>query len=161
MTVGSDTLICMSNEGVLQVAAKAIVVNAKGELLVLRESAAHDTNTNAGRYQFPGGRLEPQEPFLDGLRREVQEETGLHVVPQYPFQVGEWWPVIHGVKHQIVAIFVICELPEGKTVITLSEEHDAFMWVGAENRATCDLMNPDNDIVDAYIAAHSEQHKKD
>ncbi|PYI55791.1 NUDIX domain-containing protein [Paenibacillus flagellatus] len=31
------------------------------------------------RLELPGGRLEPFEPILDGLRREVYEETGLTV----------------------------------------------------------------------------------
>lgn len=29
--------------------------------------------------ELPGGRLDPYEPILEALRREVQEETGLHV----------------------------------------------------------------------------------
>ncbi|WP_075527884.1 NUDIX hydrolase [Sporosarcina ureilytica] len=36
-------------------------------------------NENKTPYELPGGRLEEFEPFLVGLKREVLEETGLHV----------------------------------------------------------------------------------
>lgn len=30
---------------------------------------------------FPGGHIEPGESFTDAVIREVQEETGLHILP--------------------------------------------------------------------------------
>lgn len=30
-------------------------------------------------YELPGGRLDKYEPWLEGLKREVREETGLHL----------------------------------------------------------------------------------
>lgn len=55
----------------LCVAAKAVIVNDAGNVLILRESGAHDTNTRVGRYQLPGGRIEAGEQLFEGLRREV------------------------------------------------------------------------------------------
>ena len=37
------------------------------------------SNEDKTPYELPGGRLERFESFLDGLKREVHEETGLHV----------------------------------------------------------------------------------
>lgn len=36
-------------------------------------------NENTTPYELPGGRLEAFESIIDGLKREVLEETGLHV----------------------------------------------------------------------------------
>ncbi|MFS0674933.1 NUDIX hydrolase [Ornithinibacillus sp. 179-J 7C1 HS] len=37
------------------------------------------SNENKTPYELPGGRLEKFESFLEGLKREVHEETGLHI----------------------------------------------------------------------------------
>lgn len=37
------------------------------------------SNEDKTPYELPGGRLERFESFLEGLKREVHEETGLHV----------------------------------------------------------------------------------
>ncbi len=45
---------------ITQVAAKAAIFNATGELLLVQE-AAIDTNTKAGQWGLPGGRMEEGE----------------------------------------------------------------------------------------------------
>lgn len=127
---------------VLNVAAKAVIVNAKGQVLVLRESGKHATNTKVGRYQLPGGRIEKGEPFFDGLKREILEETGLEVTPGDPLLVGEWWPVILGVPHQIVGLFLQCRLTNEDTV-RLSEEHDDALWIDPRNYKQYEIIEPD------------------
>lgn len=37
------------------------------------------SNENKTPYEIPGGRLEEFESFMEGLKREVHEETGLHI----------------------------------------------------------------------------------
>jgi NAD+ diphosphatase len=55
--------------------ACAILVDEEGRVLLARR--AHDPE--AGRWDLPGGFLEPDESPEDGLRREMREETGLDV----------------------------------------------------------------------------------
>jgi 8-oxo-dGTP diphosphatase len=131
----------------LQVAAKALILNEKGQTLVLREAAQHKANTQVGRYQLHGGRLEPGESFEDGLKREVFEETGLRVAATSPVLVGEWRPIILGVLHQIVGIFMACNAAPGP--IRLSEEHDAYQWIDPANYKL-DIVQPDCEAVDLY-----------
>lgn len=132
----------------MNVAAKAVIVNDKGQILIVRESTTHDTNTQGGRYSLVGGRLNPGESYLDALKREVMEEVGLDVEPGRPIYVGEWRPVIKGVPHQIVAIFTICKAKS--TQVRLSEEHDGFEWIDPKQRGDYDLADPDWDVIDVY-----------
>lgn len=121
----------------LRVAAKAVITNDKGEVLLLREAKTYQEGTNTGKYQIPGGRLNIGESYGEGLRREVKEETGLEISPHYPIYVGEWHPLIKGEQYQIIAIFTVCEVMGGD--VSLSEEHDDYKWV--------DPSAPSKDIV--------------
>lgn len=56
------------------VSVAAVVVNDAGRVLVTQRR-------DNGRWEPPGGVLELDESVLDGLRREVREETGLLVEP--------------------------------------------------------------------------------
>jgi 8-oxo-dGTP diphosphatase len=132
---------------ILQVAAKAAIVDDRGRVLIVREAASDKNNTKVGLWGLVGGRLNPGEAFLDGLKREVNEETGLRVDPIKPLQVGEWRPVINGVEHQIVAIFMLCKCPTTK--VKLSNEHSEFAWVEPNKRHGYQMMEPDCFVVDA------------
>jgi ADP-ribose pyrophosphatase YjhB (NUDIX family) len=54
----------------------AVIVNDERVLLVQR-----GTEPMKGRWSIPGGLVELGETLADGVRREVQEETGLAVEP--------------------------------------------------------------------------------
>jgi 8-oxo-dGTP diphosphatase len=135
---------------ILQIAGKVVLRNDLGKVLILRESAAHDTNTKAGRYHLIGGRIEPGESFFDGLQREVLEETGFTITIGQPLLVGEWRPIIKGVPHQIVGIYLSAQVASGS--LRLSEEHDDFQWIDPRKFADYDIVLPDRDAVAAYIA---------
>ncbi len=130
-----------------RIATKAVILNAKKQVLILREATTYKDGTNHGRYHLPGGRLDPGEPFLEGLKREVREETGLTIEIGAPAFVGEWFPVINGVPHHIVAIFFRCELRGGEVV--LSDEHDDYQWVDEAKLGDFDIMPPDPEAIKA------------
>lgn len=133
----------------LRVAAKAVVIK-NGKVLLLREASTYKEGTNIGKWGSPGGRIEASESFFDGLHREVHEETGLDVEVGDPVHIGEWWPVIHDVKNHIVALFVLCKpLHEN---IKLSEEHDAFAWVGLDDLASHNVMPPDDEVITKVLS---------
>lgn len=136
-------------ELVLKVAAKALIVNSTGKVLILREANTYKEGTNVGRWGLPGGRLNIGESYEEGLKRECIEETGLEVVMGDPVHVGEWRPVIKSVPHQIIAIF--SAVSSHSDEILLSEEHDQFAWVSAGSRATYPIMEPDASVVNKYF----------
>ena len=101
------------------VAAKAVIVNATNQVLILREGE---------RWHEPGGRLESGELLREGLAREIAEETGLQdVTIGDQVHVGEWFTEPAGKKVHIVAIFFACTAHS--TNVTLSHEHQESRWV--------------------------------
>ena len=54
------------------------MLESAGRLLLVRRAASLQ---NGGRWCFPGGRLEPGEDEAHAVRRELEEELGLHVEP--------------------------------------------------------------------------------
>lgn len=133
-----------------RIACKAVIVK-DDKVLILREASTYTDGTNTGRWHFPGGRINPGEPFLDGLKREIAEETGLQITSAEPYYVGEWFPVIKGQQNQIVAIFFACATTAGADDVRLSEEHDAYQWVTAAEAIAIDMVPPDHDVLAQYF----------
>ena len=109
------------------------------KVLILREATTNPDGTNEGKYDVPGGRLEPGESPATSLAREIKEETGLTVTIGKPFDVGEWRPVVRGEQWQIVAIYMTCEAHSD--VVTLSKEHDEYTWIDPKDFKQYTLMD--------------------
>jgi len=81
------------------VSQKAIIFNRKGEILTIRRSET--APSNPGKWDFPGGDLDFGEDAMEGIIREIKEETGLDVGDLRPFDVeshinkeGDFWVTI-------------------------------------------------------------------
>jgi ADP-ribose pyrophosphatase YjhB (NUDIX family) len=53
----------------------AVIWNAEGDVLLIRRAK----EPRKGQWSLPGGKLEFGETLIEGVRREVREETGLEV----------------------------------------------------------------------------------
>jgi 8-oxo-dGTP diphosphatase len=73
-----------------------------------------------GNWESPGGVLELSETIEDGLRREVREETGLHVEPQ------QLTGVYKNMTRGVVALVFRCKITGGQ--LTTTDEATAFQW---------------------------------
>lgn len=118
-------------------AIKAFIL-FEGKVLILRESGQYVDGANVGRYDVPGGRVQPGERFDEGLLREIQEETGLHVHLGAPFFVNEWRPMVRGEQWQIVGTFFACVADSDR--VTLSEDHSDFAWIDPKDFAKYNLI---------------------
>ncbi|MGD0977337.1 MAG: NUDIX domain-containing protein [Minisyncoccia bacterium] len=122
----------------LFVATKAFIINKKGEILVLRESAKYSDGANAGKFDVVGGRIKPGQNFEDSLKREIKEETGLRVKIGKPFFVNEWRPRVRGEQWQIVGIFFECQAKSEK--IKMSRDHDQHKWIDPKDHKKAGLI---------------------
>lgn len=120
----------MSSQLVQRVAAK-VVIQAEDGILVLHPSEI-DPNR---KWHIPGGIRDDiaEAVFQTGIR-EVKEETGLDISSQQGkvIRIGEWPAVDKGEKVKILAVFFHITLPQ-RPKITLSHEHDDYVWLTLEN----------------------------
>ncbi|QBR93681.1 (deoxy)nucleoside triphosphate pyrophosphohydrolase [Nocardioides euryhalodurans] len=114
---------------------RAVVVGAAilrdGRLLAARRTAPPAT---AGRWELPGGKVEPGETRAEALVREVAEELGCRI------EVTGWLdgaaPV--GDRHELVV--ALARLRSGEPAPT---EHDQVRWLTATELDTVDWLEPD------------------
>jgi 8-oxo-dGTP diphosphatase len=99
------------------VAVAGIVIDDRGRALLVRRR-------DNGRWEPPGGVLELEESITDGLRREVNEETGLVVEP------GALTGVYKNMARGIVALTFRCQIISGE--LTTNSEADDFRWLTTE-----------------------------
>ena len=60
---------------------KALIYDREGRILLLRRSQS--SHANVGKWDLPGGKVDPGEQFDQAVIREVMEETGLKVSLQH------------------------------------------------------------------------------
>ncbi|MFB6175143.1 MAG: NUDIX domain-containing protein [Candidatus Nanohalobium sp.] len=119
-------------------ATKAFVENQEGEVLLLKESAEYEEGANAGKWDVPGGRIEPGQHFRESLEREMLEETGLEAETGEPFFTDEWRPEVKGEKWQIVGTYFRART--GTSEAQLSSDHDEFAWIRPEEFTEYELI---------------------
>lgn len=88
----------------------------------------------AGRWEFPGGKVEPGESPEEALVREVAEELGCRI------ELTGWLPgsTMIGDTHELrVACGVLTHGEPSPT------EHDLLRWVPADELDSLDWLEPD------------------
>ncbi|WP_240641313.1 (deoxy)nucleoside triphosphate pyrophosphohydrolase [Nocardioides ferulae] len=109
----------------------------RGRLLGARRTAPAET---AGRWELPGGKVQPGETPESALLREIDEELGCGV------EVRSWLPgaVPIGERHQLVV--AVCRLVAGEPE---PAEHDRVLWLGPDELDDVDWLEPDRPFLPA------------
>ena len=115
-----------------QWSVKGVLRDAADRVLLLRRGAR--SKANAGKWDFPGGKVAAGEAFDVALRREVLEETGLEIALSGVAGVAE---ARIGAVHRI---FLILEAKASAETVRLSDEHDAYAWVKRTDLPNQDLV---------------------
>jgi 8-oxo-dGTP diphosphatase len=135
----------MPRELVRVVAAALLRRGASGgiELLIAQRPPG---KWQAGRWEFPGGKVEPGEADEDAVRRELQEELGVKVLEMQALGMFH-----HDYPDRSVAI--------GLWVVPRFEGEPAGLdaqrlrWVQPAQLAGCDLLEADLPMIEPLLAA--------
>jgi 8-oxo-dGTP diphosphatase len=106
----------------------AVIHDAGGRVLAARRPSG---KAQAGRWEFPGGKIEPSEAAEAALVREIEEELGCTLA------VGAaLTPVDHPYPGGIIRLRPYrAEIVGGPPV---AHEHSELRWVGREEAAALD-----------------------
>ncbi len=115
----------------------AAVIIRDGCVLACQRSTPPEV---AGRWEFPGGKVEPGETDAQALARECAEELGVRV--EVGARVGPDVPLAHG--RAVLRVFAVTLL-HGDTPRAL--EHTAMRWLGAGELASVPWLPADEPIV--------------
>lgn len=100
--------------------AVGILLQPNGDVLLAQRPSG---KPYAGYWEFPGGKVEPEESLLDALKREFCEELGIEVVQAEP-----WCGVEHVYPHAHVRLhFYLIRQWHGTPA---SLEGQALAWQG-------------------------------
>jgi 8-oxo-dGTP diphosphatase len=93
----------------------------------------------AGRWEFPGGKVEPGESDLDALVRECEEELGIRIA--VTGRVGEDVPLAHG--WALLRVW-LAEIVSGQPQPL---EHRSLRWLGPDELDSVSWLPADAPIV--------------
>lgn len=132
--------------------AKVMVRNPAGQYLFLRRSSA--SKHFKGKWEMPGGKMDPGEDLEECLVRETKEETGLDVRITHVLGAAE------GEIPAYRLAYMIMEAVADSDAVLLSHEHDAFEWVPLVDASALDLCPAFVSFIDtqAERESHSDAH---
>jgi len=117
----------------------AAVIIVDGRVLAAERSAPPEV---AGRWEFPGGKVEPGESDQEALARECVEELGVRV--EVGDRIGPDVPLAHG--RAVLRVFAV-RLLGGDQPRAL--EHTAMRWLSADELDSVPWLPADKPIVAA------------
>lgn len=108
-----------------------------GRVLAARRRGPGPT---AGRWELPGGKVEPGESHDQALVREVAEELGCRV------RVRQWLAGEVPVSETLALRVAVVDLVSGEP---RPHEHDRVRWLTAEELGEVDWLGPDRPFLPA------------
>ena len=124
-----------------EITVKAVILNEKNEALLIKRH--QDNHYGAGKWDFPGGKLEAGEYIQEGLCREIQEEIGIEVELIKVISVNDFGKKYDkkceiGKEKLLVAgkgLRFLARYKSGE--VTLSDEHEKYEWLDLDKALAC------------------------
>ena len=130
-------------------AVKALVKDAQGRCLLIRRS--QESKHFRGQWDLPGGKVDSGEDFTSALYREAGEEIGLKVSITGVAGAAEYeMPAV-----RVVLLFLEARLESEQ--VTLSNEHDAYLWVPLAELPQMNLSDQLRPFLEKYVKANERK----
>ncbi len=115
-----------------------VVLNRARELLVVSERYRRSRGPS---YKLPGGALHPGEHIVDGVIREVLEETGVRTQFESLACFRHW----HGYRYGKSDIYFVCRLaPLSADISIQAEELEECLWMPVDEYLNSEDVHPFN-----------------
>lgn len=114
-----------------------LALNNDGEILIAKRP---NNKALAGKWEFPGGKIEEGESHSDALKREFFEEMGIEIDSIHP--MGKY---CHSYSFGEFDLFVyFCRIIKSRPIAL---EHQELCWSSIEKLITFDLVDADKKII--------------
>lgn len=110
---------------------KVLIRDGEGRCLLLKRSMS--SKGNPGKWDLPGGKLDPGENLEQALLRETAEETGLTISLKRVVGAAE----SEAPGRRVAYLVFEGHITSGQ--VHLSGEHDDFTWVGLKDLEKMDI----------------------
>ena len=120
-----------------------LLKNEENQYLVARRSVDQSI---AGYWEFPGGKVEPNETIAECLIREIREELALEVIPGDEI-VRVDYNYDHG-QFQIIGIAAILSVSSSPQL----QVHDQIRWLKLEDMHQVKLLPADVLLVEEILS---------
>ena len=116
----------------------AVIKDENGKILITQRNLQ---KSQGGLWEFPGGKLEPNESAQDALKREIKEEFDADIeVGNY---IGE--SIHHYPEKDIKLMFYKANLISEKLTLL---EHESCAWITKENKDDYEFAGADTVVFD-------------
>ncbi|MCY7294240.1 8-oxo-dGTP diphosphatase MutT [Alteromonas sp. a30] len=120
--------------------AVGVILRGKDTFITRRLAHQHQ----GGKWEFPGGKIEPGESVTQALSRELQEEVGICIDASEPLMVIEHNYPDKSVKLDIHRVFSFSGEPAGA-------EGQESMWVSIHELPSLDFPDANGPIIEKLI----------
>lgn len=124
-------------------AVTAAIIEKEGKILIARRKKGWRF---AGKWEFPGGKIEPCETPEECLKRELREELGIEA------EIGEFFcSSLYAYPHATVELLVYRAFHlSGEFEL---HDHEEIRWVTRQQLLQYDFPEADKVIIDKLIGA--------
>ena len=113
-----------------------VVYNSKNQLLITQRG----DEKLYGKWEFPGGKVLPDELISDSIKREILEELSIDIIVQEKVFQNEI--EIDGTIYKL--IFLSCLYDSGKIIL---KEHLNYQWIEKNQLGDFDFLEGDFEFI--------------
>jgi 8-oxo-dGTP pyrophosphatase MutT (NUDIX family) len=124
--------------------AKVIILDPANNMLVLYRSGTHPFVPHTP--DLPGGKVEKGETMIDGLLREIREETGIELDGKAPELISTHEEREYYGKDYYLELYEV--KLDSRPVVKPSYEHDMYSWIPRSEVKVFGKLY--NDLLSAY-----------